>query len=575
MARADGEKEVALWFLDEVVAGVLEGGVEVEVASHLRARAEILLELGDKEAAAADLALAREHLERAPEAATVENLDADNKLVEAELARSPGEAIELLDDVVRSYRASAYHYRLSQALHRRARALESLGRLDEAERDLEAAIDELELQREAIDAPEERVAFFDRTRELLDAMIRFQLDRRRRPAAAFRYSEQAKARALADWMLTDPAGRPGPRRVQAAPAPTDPESLRRALPPGTTVVEYSSLPQSLAIWVLRRDGFAVQTVPVGAKPLEDLVRRLLRELERGEGDRLEATSSRLHDLLIRPVERHLAPGERVVAVPDGALHRLPFALLRDRRTGRFLVQDHVLSVAPSARVLVSSLRRDAALARQGDPRALVVVDPAFDEDLFPSLRRLEAARTEARIAGAFPGSRVLPDHAATQGAFVRDAGNFEILHFGGHSVINEQYPLLSQMLFAAQPGDPSRGVLYSGDLLGLRFARTRLAVLASCSTAAGKISRTEGVESLARPFLAAGVPAVVASLWDVNDEVTAELFGRFYGHLRQDFDPAAALRETQVESLEISSDELADPRSWSAFELIGGNAPER
>lgn len=80
---------------------------------------------------------------------------------------------------------------------------------------------------------------------------------------------------------------------------------------------------------------------------------------------------------------------------------------------------------------------------------------------------------------------------------------------------------------------------------------------------------------MARPFLAAGVPAVIASLWDVDDEVTAELFSRFYGHLRQAFDPAAALQRTQIESIEHNSAEVADPRAWGAFQLIGGSVPEK
>jgi CHAT domain-containing protein len=175
----------------------------------------------------------------------------------------------------------------------------------------------------------------------------------------------------------------------------------------------------------------------------------------------------------------------------------------------------------------------------------------------------------------FPGSRVLSDRAATRRVFLEEGGGFEIIHFGGHSLVNSEYPLLSQMLFAGVPDDPARGVLYSGDVLRQHFPRTRLVALASCSTAAGKVSRTEGVESLARPFLAAGVPAVVASLWDVDDVTTAEFFGRFYGHLRQTFDPAEALQKTQIESLEDPSEKVANPRTWGAFELIGGSAPER
>lgn len=135
-------------------------------------------------------------------------------------------------------------------------------------------------------------------------------------------------------------------------------------------------------------------------------------------------------------------------------------------------------------------------------------------------------------------------------------------------MVHPELPLLSQMLFAAEPGDLERGVLYSGDILHQRFRRTRLAVLASCSTAQGRLSHTEGVENLARPFLAIGIPTVVASLWNVEDVTTSDLFARFYAHLQPDFDAAAALQAVQIEAIEHGRGEMREVRSWGAFEVI-------
>jgi CHAT domain-containing protein/Flp pilus assembly protein TadD len=576
LASEDGEPEIALWFQDELVRNALALGDSYRIVEALRGRGEILAGLGNRNAAARDLDLAKRELAKISDPPAREVMEGDLKLAEAKLAGSPAEAIELLDDVTRIFRASSYHYQLAQALYARALALDSLGRSAEAERDLATAIAEFELQRETLASSQERISYFDRTREILDAMIQVQLERLHRPAVAFNYSERARARVLLDWIVAHPAsGFEKERDRGAGLATTDLAALQRQLPAGTTVVEYWALPRSLAIWVLRKDGFAVETVAVGGKTLENLIQRLNRELKRGRRAESFKISSSLYDLLIRPVARHLPPGDRIVAVPDGALHGLSFASLRDGRTGRYLIQDRICSVAPSARILIASLDRDRALAGSRDPRALAIADPDFDPQLFHDLPRLRASRMDAVFARLFPGSRMLSDRAATRRAFLEEAGGFEIVHFGGHSRVNSEYPLLSQMLFAGVPDDPARGVLYSGDVLRQRFLRTRLVALASCSTAAGKISRTEGVESLARPFLASGVPAVVASLWDVDDVTTAEFFGRFYGHLRQTFDPAEALQKTQIQSLEDSSEKVANPRTWGAFELIGGNVPER
>jgi CHAT domain-containing protein len=202
-----------------------------------------------------------------------------------------------------------------------------------------------------------------------------------------------------------------------------------------------------------------------------------------------------------------------------------------------------------------------------------VTDPDFDAALYPELPRLGAAAIAGWLPRILPGSRVLRDRDATRAAFLAAAGSFPIVHFGGHSVLNSQFPLLSQLLFAkvrSTDPDANRGVLYSGDLLGRRFDRTRLVVLASCSTAVGKISRTEGIESIARPFLATGVPAVVASLWGVEDRATDGFFVDFYRHLALRRDAVLALQAAQLDALAAPTDQ--EPYLWGAFELIGAAA---
>jgi CHAT domain-containing protein len=573
MAREQGDPEIALGFQGELLRSAYAPFAAVEA---LRGRVGLLASLGRRSEAARDLAQARLVLQKIPEESR-ETLEGDLWLAEAELARgdSPAEALNALDKALAILRATSYHYRLSEALFQRAAVESTLGRTDAAERDLAAALNESERQREQIGSPQERISFFDRTREMFDTMIALQIARGRSDEALL-YSEQAKARVLWDWIRTQPAGgvaasrKPQPESTSLKIGP-----LLRSLRPETAVLHYAVLPRMTVVWVLRHDREPWKTtLAVGDRDLAERVAALHNDLEARRKDELQAAAESLYDTLIAPAEAMLNPGERLVVVPDRALHRLSFAMLRNRRTGRYLVQEHVLAVTPSLRIFAASLRRDGALRRDEGARALVVSDPAFDLTLYPRLSRLSpraADATDAAVTGNFPGSQVLRGESATRRAFLRAADHFELIHFGGHSVINPESPLLSQMLFAPEPGEQGRGVLYSHDILRQRFARTRLAVLASCETAQGRMNRTEGVESLARPFLAAGVPAVVASLWSVDDEPTAELFARFYIHLRSDSDPPGALRAAQVEAIE-GGGKAGDPLSWGAFEVIGGAA---
>jgi CHAT domain-containing protein len=577
LARQGGEIEIALWFEDEVLKHFQLTGQHAGIVGELCKHAFLLAALGKKTEASADLARARSSLQQITGPLLRRSIEGDLLLAEGELAAagSPREAIAKLNEAIPIFRTTSYHYRIGHALYLRALAEKTLGQNNAAERDLAAAIAESEQQRETIAAAGDRISYLDRQKEIFDTMIAFQLERRQRADTALQFSEQAKARVLWDWMLTRSISEPVPPVPPPAATPLDLPSLQRELPAGTAVIEYAVLPDKLIIWVLHRQGeLRWQTVQIGEGAFGDLIQQFRRALIEKRSADLESISKRLHDALIRPVASYIVPGERLVLIPDGALHTLPFSLLRDRQTGRYLIQDHIYAVAPSARVFAASRRRDMDLARRPERRALVIAAPDFDLELEPTLTVLKAGETESAIARIFPGSRVLREGAATRGAFLQAAADFEILHFGGHSVINADLPLLSKMLFAKDPADPARGALYSGDVLRQRFPRTRLVVLASCGTAFGKVSRTEGVESLARPFLATGVPAVVASLWTVDDAPTAEFFALFYRHLKQRFDAAGALQAAQVELIEHGAGPAARPLTWGAFEVIGDTATD-
>jgi CHAT domain-containing protein len=573
MAREQGETELSLAFLDEWLRSAYATGQPTGAEEALRWHATLLIALGRNDQAAAELVEASRWLKRVADPSARRSSEGDLLLVKSQLliSASPLQVIAALDTAIQIFRDTAYHYQMRQALYLRARAEDQLGRYDDEERDLSGAIAESERQRQKVTSPEDRISYFDRTRELLDTMVSFQLERRHNPTAALRFSEQAKARVLWDWILTQPGGGPDPSHLdetQLTFAGSKP--LQENLPEGIAVIEYATLPRSTVIWILRR-GMEPQVVTVkrGAGELGTLVQKLNRAIQGGQTAAFKRTSEDLYELLLAPIGHDLDPGERLILVPDEALHALSFALLRNRRTGKYLSQEHISSVAPSIRVFNSS--RHAAVPMH--PRALVIADPAFDQGLYPTLPRLDSGATESLIAHSFPGSLVLRDRNATRSAFLRLAGGFEIVHFGGHSVINTEFPLLSQMVLAPKLGDPDRGVLYSGDLLRQRLPKTCLVVLASCATAAGRISRTEGVENLARPFLAVGVPVVIASLWNVNDKVTADFFSRFYGNLQKGWDVAGALQATQVDFIEHGTDPTASPRTWAAFEVIGASVP--
>jgi CHAT domain-containing protein len=320
------------------------------------------------------------------------------------------------------------------------------------------------------------------------------------------------------------------------------------------------------IWVVRADGVWRVDRPVGAAELARQVRRLLAA--NGRGEAFTRAAADLHELLVRPVLPRLRPGDTLVFVPDKSLHAVPFAALIDRTTGRYLVQDRVTTVAPSATLALASIERSGRLGSAGAGRALVVANPRFDRAVAGDLSDLGWAEREAKAIAEIMPSDLLVGEDATRSRLLAEAGEHELLHLAMHGSVNRDYPLLSYLLLAPE-GQSDTGVLYAHQIYGMHLQRTRLVVLAACDSAKGRTTG-EGALSLGRAFLAAGVPAVVASLWDVNDRSASWLFRDFYRRLRSGDTPAAALRGAQLAALASRDSNLHDPAAWAGLQLIGG-----
>jgi CHAT domain-containing protein len=480
---------------------------------------------------------------------------------------APRGAIRALSKALAFYRRAANRFLSTPLYLLRAQTYAAIGDAAAEERDLASGIDEYERQREQVAGEALRISFFDQTRELYDAMIRLQALGKGRYDRALDYVERARARSLLDRL----GALPSARRAERDRRPLGAEEIRRAVPPGEVLVEYAVLDDVLLAWSIRGSGIVPVRVKVGRDELARRVGELRRAIAAGTSGRAADPLSRLYDLLVRPLPT-LAPGESVVFVPDGSLHSVPFAALRDRASGRYLVEEHAVGVAPSATAFAHCLRRDGAIDRAAEPDALIVSQPTFDRTLFSQLADLPGTAREAEgVARLYPRHEILGGPAATKAAVLAALGRHAVIELAGHSLVNPEFPLLSRLALA--PGAGDSGSLYAHELYGLRLPRTRLVVLSSCSSGAGDPTPSEGVLSLARPFLAAGVPAVVASLWEVEDEPTARLLTAFHRHLRGGESALAALRSAQRELLADPDPALRSPAYWAAFELFGGGLP--
>jgi CHAT domain-containing protein len=540
-----------------------------------RARAEIELRLGDNNHAASDLAEGIRLRTSATDKNTQRALLSRMKEVQAEafLRINPTGAIASFTTALTLTSTESRTYRAS-LLAQRADAERRIGLRDAAENDLRAALAELRAEQRYMLEHRKRgeaegiwSSYFSRFGEAYQTLIR-QLVDDGRTADAFDCAENA--RAFEPLYLVS----------EVAPKDFDGKTknlaeIQKTLPHGTQLIEYSVLPDQTIAWVVSRESFTTIRLPAGKAAIERHASELQRATAARNQTDFEAKLYALYDaLMAKPLAAMAVKPQRLVIVPDGPMHGLPFAALHNPNTHRYLIQEAPIEIAGSANLYLVSLTRDRALQSAARPSVLLLGDPAFNANLpfAQGLLPLPHARSECEKISALYGARtqMLLEHDATIPRFLELARTSAVIHVAAHSIVNAQAPSRSYILLAPAPGEP--GPLEAQALLTrLPLDHTRLVVLSTCSSAGGLPVGAEGVAPFVRPLIGAGVPAVIGTLWNVEDATAEDLLVSFHCHYREGNDAAVALQLAQV-GLLTKTNNNTGPRpvfAWAPFQVIG------
>jgi tetratricopeptide (TPR) repeat protein len=333
------------------------------------------------------------------------------------------------------------------------------------------------------------------------------------------------------------------------------DALRRALGAETALVEYAHLDDEIMAFVVTDEGVEVVRQLGSGRAVGTALAQFRFQIGglrhgaarvRAHLDVLAARARHhlgtLYDLLLREVEPRIN-ARRLVVVPHGALHYVPFHALHDGVV--HVVERREVSYAPSAGVLRRCLARPT---------------PSFDRALLVGVADAETPRVRDELralAPLFPEAETLADDAATLAALRERAPGRDVLHLACHGRFRPDSPLFSSLRL----GD---GWLTVRDASTLRLS-AGLVTLSACETGLSAVAPGDELLGLVRGFFAAGAPSLLLSLWTVDDEATADLMRDFYAHLRAGMGPAAALRAAQLRQMR----ERPHPFFWSPFVLTG------
>jgi len=461
---------------------------------------------------------------------------------------------------------------------------------------LRQAVDTIERQRSTVNREVGKIGFIANKQTTYERLVALLVEEGR-ASEALRYAERAKSRALVDilaekrrfvardadipenieWVnqevtsvsraslvAPDEAERRtrGIRRKREQIEESSPDlaslvvvgslpipDIQRQLAADETLIEYFGDADTLHVFVVDRS--SVKAIRLSTPSLTENVKRFRADVQSPSHDDHRASGAQLHRQLIAPVLPH-AKHERLVIVPHGPLHYLPFGALSDDNT--FLADRYRLRILPAASVM-RFLGRGSSRARG----LFAIGNP----DLGDAELDLPAAEREARaIVSTRRDATARVGANATETALRREGSKAEILHIASHGEFDESRPLESRLLLAGD--DRNDGNLTVGELYDLRM-NARLVTLSACETGLGDIRKGDDVIGLTRGFLYAGADAIVSSLWKVDDAATAELMVAFYRGL-ETHDTRDALWLAQRK---IREEYHPHPFYWSAFQLTG------
>lgn len=546
VAALEGAYDLATELQACAAQHVLALGNEAARADVLLWQAAWLHRAGRAEPAGEVLEQARRFVELITDRDERRQATADLALIEGVLVlpREPRWALGRLAAAIGFFDEIGHHYYASDARLLQASAAQRLGDGAQAEESLVAALHLHERFRVGDVNPQSRLATLQGDQSIYDRLVRFQLDEHRDLWRALFFADRGKQDryspipAAADQIEAETAATVAKWRQELA-----------ALPPWVTVVSYQMLPDELVTWVLRPGEApelhrAPPPPPVSSRPSS-------------------VRDPAWVELLSAPLRGRVAADGLLVVVADKEINDFPAARLEAGPDGAPVIETAAVLVAPSVDDFLAGHPRRRPGHALASIQAFLAPELAPEAGDLPELR--PSRREAAALAENFREVEIWEAGEATSGRFLDSLRRPGVVHFSGHVQVDERQPLDSALLFTA---DAARhdGRLTARELYGGGRYEATLVSLAGCGSSAAPRSLPLSL-TMVRPFLRAGVPAVLGSLRPLPDEVFVAFMTTFYGELGRSGSVFPAFRNTQ---LRLARSSPPGDLLWAEIQLYAG-----
>jgi CHAT domain-containing protein len=346
----------------------------------------------------------------------------------------------------------------------------------------------------------------------------------------------------------------------------------------TALLEYVVTDERTFLFLLSSEKKipSVYTIPITQEDLAARVKDFRIKMGARDPGFMPAATA-LFEMLVGPVGDQIKNKSNLILAPDDVLWSLPFQALQTSKN-RFLLEDFAISYVPSLTVLkeIRQLHKDRNLT--GSKNLFALGNPMLGNQTIERVKRVyrdekldplpEAEKEVIALKDLYgvDHSKIFIGSDAREDRIKKEAGEFDVLHFATHGIVNDTAPMYSQLILARDSKGEEDGVLEAWEIMNLKL-KADLVVLSACDTALGKVQQGEGMIGLAWSLFVAGSPTTVASQWKVDSASTTDLMLEFHKNLKSKTTKAEALRKAALKL--FHTDQYHHPFYWAPYVLIG------
>lgn len=342
------------------------------------------------------------------------------------------------------------------------------------------------------------------------------------------------------------------------------KELTSALDKDEVIIDYFLTTEKLYTFIIASSGLKSHSQSINSSFTTD-IERFEQAVSSNKDDDQTFTSIseigyRLYGKLIEPLEKYNLLQQKLIIIPDEAIHLVAFdALLTEPYSSEssenfFHTLPYLIKRYNISYNYTSDLIQEKKSGHGRNRVKLLAIAPEFQNK---NLKPLTHNNAEVESVLEFVSGTILSGAKATYDAFIDKYENYNVVHLATHASFNQEVPLDSRIELADKP-------LYIYDLSSLNH-NFELAVLSACETAGGRQLAGEGILSLTRAVIQSGCPGVVSNNWLLSDTKSKTLMTEFYTYLSQKHDSKIALHKAKLNFLENTTTRNTHPFYWAGL----------